>query len=237
MPDLDTLTFLSLGVLIGARHALDADHLAAVTTILSRDPCLKKGGLVGLAWGVGHGLTVVGAGLVLIGLGVTIPPAVAQTIEFAVGLMLVGLGLSLGLKMSRDGWHAHGHEHDGGRHWHLHRHHESVVHDHDHHHWMRLSVRPFLVGACHGLAGTAALGVLVASAVVSFGGAALYLVAFGLGSVLGMIVIALAVSVPLVMSPAFGRQAQTALQGLASVGSIGLGLFIMTDIVLSGSRF
>ncbi len=237
MPDVDTLTFLTLGVLLGARHALDADHIAAMTTLLSREPCLKTSGLIGLAWGVGHSLTVVGAGLVLIAFEVTVPAAAAQAIEFAVGLMLVGLGLSLGVRMINDGWHVHGHEHDGTRHWHLHRHHETTVRDHDHHHWMRLSVRPLLVGMCHGLAGTATLALVVASAVSSFGGAAVYLVAFGLGSVMGMMVTALAVSVPLVMSAALGRQAQTVLQGLASVGSVGLGLFIMAEIALNVPPF
>lgn len=230
MPDLDALTFLTLGVLLGARHALDADHIAAVTTILSRDPCLKTSGLIGLAWGVGHSLTVVGVGLVLIAFKVTVPQPVAQAIEFAVGLMLVGLGVSLGLRMIRDGWHFHGHEHDGTRHWHWHRHLETTVHEHAH--WMRRSVRPLLVGMCHGLAGTATLALVVASAVSSFGGAALYLVAFGLGSMLGMVLTALAVSLPLVMSAALGRQALTALQGVTSLGSIGLGLLIMAEIGL-----
>ena len=98
---------------------------------------------------------------------------------------------------------------------------------------MRLSVRPLLVGMCHGLAGTATLALVVASAVASFGGAALYLVAFGLGSVLGMVLTALAISVPLVLSPAVGRRAQATLQGLASLGSIGLGLFIMAEIAFT----
>lgn len=235
MPDLDAFTFLTLGLLLGARHALDADHIAAVTTILSRNPCLRTGGLIGLAWGVGHTVTVVGIGLVLIGWEITIPQTVAQALEFAVGLMLVGLGLSLGVRVIRGGGHVHDHEHDGTRHWHWHRHRDPTVHDHDH--WMRLSLRPLFVGMCHGLAGTATLVLVVASAVPSFGSAALSLVAFGLGSVLGMILTALAVSVPLVMSAALGRQAQTALQGLAGLGSIGLGLFIMAEIALSPRPF
>ncbi len=231
MPDVDALTFLTLGVLLGARHALDADHLAAVTAILSREPCLKTSGLIGLAWGVGHTLTVVGVGLVLIAFEVTVPPPLARAVEFAVGLMLVGLGLSLAVRMIRDGWHAHEHVHGGTRHWHAHRHRETTDHEHDH--WMRLSARPLLVGMCHGLAGTATLALLVASAVSSFGGAALYMVAFGLGSVLGMILIAMVVSLALVMSAGLGRQAQTALQGLAGLGSIGLGLFIMAGTWLN----
>ena len=98
-------------------------------------------------------------------------------------------------------------------------------------------VRPLLVGMCHGLAGTATLTLVVASSVASFGGAALYLIAFGLGSVIGMLLTAPAISVPLVMSAKVGRRAQTALQGLASVGSIGLGIFMMADIASSVSAF
>lgn len=230
MPNLDALTLLGLGMLLGARHALDADHIAAVTTILSREPSLKTSGLIGLAWGVGHSLTVVGVGLVLISFGVTVPAPVTQAIEFGVGLMLVGLGLSLGLRLVRDGWHAHGHEHDGTRHWHWHRHRLGETRTHAHVHWVRLSRRPLLVGMCHGLAGTATLALIVASAVSSVGGAALYLVAFGLGSVVGMMLTALAIGVPLVCSAAMGHRAHAVLQGLAGVGSVGLGLFIMADI-------
>ena len=98
-------------------------------------------------------------------------------------------------------------------------------------------MRPLLVGMCHGLAGTATLALVVASAVSSFAGAALYLVAFGLGSVLGMILTALAVTVPLVMSAAASRHAQTALQCLAGLGSIGLGLFIMAETGLTVRPF
>lgn len=235
MPDVDASTFLALGLVLGARHALDADHIAAVTTILSRDPCLRTSGLIGLAWGVGHTVTVVGVGLVLIGFEITIPQPVARALEFAVGLMLVGLGVSLGVRMIREGWHAHGHEHDGIRHWHLHRHREPTIHEHDH--WMRVSVRPVLVGMCHGLAGTATLALVVASAVSSLGGAVLYLVAFGLGSALGMVLTAVAISVPLVMSAAAGRKAQAAIQGLAGLGSVGLGLFIMAEIGLTVRPF
>lgn len=235
MPNSDALTFLTLGFLLGARHALDADHIAAVTTILCRAPRLATSGLIGLAWGVGHGLTVVGVGLLLIAFGVTLPPRFAQALEFAVGLMLVALGVSLGGRVIRGEWHAHGHEHEGTRHWHLHRHEKSTLHEHHHEHWMQRSLRPLLVGSCHGLAGTASLALVAASSAASVGGAVLFLAAFGLGSVLGMMLTAFAISVPLVLSAAVGQRAHRVLQAVASLGSIGLGVAIMAEILL-GSR-
>ena len=106
----------------------------------------------------------------------------------------------------RDRWHLHTHEHDGAHHVHLHRHQEQD--DHHHPHWMRLSVRPLCIGMVHGLAGSAALLLIVLSTVQTLGQGILYITVFGIGSIIGMVLIGLLVSIPLVLSATYGGRAR-----------------------------
>src|SRR5688500_14174545 len=105
MLDFEFLTILGFGFLLGARHALDADHLAAVSTILSKRPCLRTSGFIGLCWGFGHTLMLLLVGVAVILLKVTIPESVAQTLEFGIGIMLVVLGSSLAWSIYQERWH------------------------------------------------------------------------------------------------------------------------------------
>ncbi len=235
MPDLQYATFLGLGFLLGARHALDADHLAAVSTILSDRPDLRTSGLIGFCWGCGHTAVLLLVGLAVIGLKITIPDRVAQALEFGVGVMLVLLGGSLAATLFRERWHVHAHQHDGRSHLHLHRHSRQA--DHAHVHWLQVSLKPLAVGMMHGLAGSAALMLMVLSAVRTAWEGAVYILVFGLGSVIGMVLVGIAISLPLVFSASFGRQAQATVQGLASLGSIGLGLAMMIRIGLGDGFF
>ena len=225
MFDADFLAILGLGFLLGARHALDADHIAAVSTLLSTRPSLHTSGFIGLCWGLGHTFTLLMVGLAVIFLKVAIPLPVAQMLEVGVGVMLVVLGGSLAWTIYRDRWHLHTHEHDGAHHVHLHRHQEQD--DHHHPHWMRLSVRPLCIGMVHGLAGSAALLLIVLSTVQTLGQGILYITVFGIGSIIGMVLIGLLVSIPLVLSATYGGRVQTLMQGLASVGSVALGIMII----------
>lgn len=235
MPDLQYITFLGLGFLLGARHALDADHLAAVSTILSDRPNLRTSGLIGFCWGFGHTAVLLAVGLAMIALKITIPERVAQGLEFGVGMMLVLLGGSLAMTLLREQWHIHAHQHDGHRHLHLHSHNRQTGHEHGH--WLQLSMKPLLVGMVHGLAGSAALMLMVLSMVRTVWEGVAYILVFGLGSIFGMVLVGVAISLPLVFSASFGRQTQAAVQGLASLGSIGLGLTMMIRIGLSGGFF
>lgn len=230
MPQGELLSLIGLGLALGARHALDADHVAAVATLLSRSPDLRLSGFIGLWWGFGHTVMLVAAGLSIITFGIAIPPRLTQVLEFAIGLLLVGLGLSLAAALRRDRWHPHGHEHAGAWHGHLHSHRRGPDHVHDH--VWRLSVRSLAVGLCHGLAGSATLVLLVVSTVESTWMAALYLLAFGVGSLVGMVVVALAISAPMVWSGRLGGIVPAVVQGLASVASIGVGLAIMLEVGL-----
>ncbi len=228
MPDTELLTMVSLGFVLGLRHALDADHIAAVSTVLAQRPSLRASGLIGLSWGVGHTLILLLVGAAVLILGVTIPPAFSLAAEFGVAVMLVLLGLSLAIQLVRERWHLHAHDHDGERHLHFHSH--RVRKDHDHAHWMRRSFRPLLIGMAHGLAGSAALVLLVMSTMRGAAGGLLYIAVFGLGSILGMMLLGLAMSLPVIWSFSFGRPAYLALQGLASAGSVALGLSMMVRL-------
>lgn len=235
MLDAQFLTILGLGFVLGARHALDADHLAAVSTILSKRPSLQTSGFIGLCWGLGHTLMLLLVGIVVILLKVTISESLAQTFEFGIGVMLVLLGGSLAWSIYQKEWHLHAHDHDGERHLHLHSHQENE--SHRHHHWMHLSVRPLLIGLAHGLAGSAALMLMVVATVQTMWQGILYIVIFGIGSIIGMVLLGLLISVPLVFSAALGRRVQHVVQGLAGLGSIVLGITMMVRIANAAFSF
>ncbi|MEW6544411.1 MAG: urease accessory protein [Nitrospirota bacterium] len=235
MSDAHLITLLGLGFLLGARHALDADHLAAISTILSERPSLRTSGFVGFCWGFGHTAVLLLIGSAVILLQVTIPERVAQAFECAVGLMLVLLGISLAVRLVRERWHLHAHRHGGETHLHLHSH--RLHPDHGHDHWLRLSLRPLLVGSVHGLAGSAALLLVVLSAVRSPWEGVAYILCFGAGSIAGMMVLGLLISLPLVLSASLGSRVLAVVQGLASLGSVGLGATMLVRLGLGGSPF
>lgn len=225
MPDLQFMTMLGLGFLLGMRHALDADHVAAVSTMLAQRPDLRRSGFIGLCWGCGHTAVLLVVGLAVLALKITIPDAVAQAFESVVGVMLVTLGLALAVMLYREQWHLHAHEHAGARHVHLHSH--RLGEDHVHRHVWRDSLPPLLVGMVHGLAGSAALMLVVLSAAHTFWGGIAYILLFGIGSILGMVVLGAFISLPFLFSVPFGRSVHVAVRGFASVGSIGFGLAIL----------
>jgi hypothetical protein len=231
MPDAEVLTILGLGFVLGLRHALDTDHIVAVSTILARRPSVRASGMIGFSWGLGHTLVLLLVGAVVLVLRVEIPESLALAAEFGVGVMLVVLGSALAVKLSKERWHLHTHEHNGERHLHFHSHRQ--IADHRHPHWLRDSIQPLCIGMAHGLAGSAALLLVVLSTAKSIMAGFFYIAVFGVGSILGMILIGLTISVPVLWSLSVGRRVFLAVQGLASLGSIGLGIAIMLRIILS----
>jgi len=215
------LAILAIGFLLGIRHATDPDHVIAVSTIVSRERSLLKAGLIGILWGVGHTLTITAVGAAIILFGLAIPTRVGLTMEFCVGMMLILLGV-LNLTgvtqwMSRrfspvhpptTGEHAHIHAHAGKMHLHRHthapggQHHgESVAPPR----WIRRifggmglyqALRPLFVGIVHGLAGSAAIALLVLSTIQQPRWGVLYLLIFGLGTIAGMMFITAAIALP-----------------------------------------
>ena len=222
MPVHPSLSFLLLGFLLGVKHALDADHVVAVSTIATEHRSLKRSCAVGFCWGVGHTAVLLAAGLVVLGLHRAIPHDAARLFEAGVGVMLVGLGLSVGWALLRERVHVHAHTHeDGTGHLHVHSHLEG--HGHAHLHRYRLEYKSLAVGMFHGLAGSAALLLFVLSTVRSLTEGMLYILAFGTGSIAGMVLLGAVLSVPFVLTPARLVRAHLALRALAGLASVSLG--------------
>ncbi len=215
---------LAFGFVLGMRHSLDADHLVAVSTIVSRGRSLWASSIAGAFWGMGHATSLFVAALAVILLRLTISPAAALSIEFAVGLMLVLLGLDVLRRLARGELrvHSHSHRHGGSEHAHLHVHEEpltSAVASHHH-----VGGRSFFVGIVHGLAGSAALMLFVLTTIASPWVAVLYVLVFGLGTILGMLAMSSLIGLPIALASRFVPQAVGAIQLTAGLGSIGFGL-------------
>lgn len=222
------LTLLSFGFLLGLRHALDADHLAAVSTVLAERPSLRASGAVGLWWGIGHTLTLLIVGSIVLAWGLRIPERFEFIAEFGVGVLLILLGGTLALKLYRERWHVHSHHHDGERHVHLHSHQMQV--DHRHRHWTIDLIRPLCIGMAHGLAGSAALMLIILSTTQELGPGLLSIAVFGIGSIVGMMAIGLTISLPLVCSLTISRRIFVGLQGFASVASVCVGVWLLVKL-------
>jgi len=194
-------TLLVLGFLLGMRHAMEADHVAAVATLASRSRNRSDAVAQGAIWGLGHTITLFVACSVVLFVDTLIPQRVAQSLNAVVGLMLIVLGLDLLRRMRRDRVHFHVHHHDEGAvHFHAHSHvGETRPHTshHDHGHPRRFPLRALCVGMMHGLAGSAALILLALGTVTSPGMGLIYVGLFGLGSIGGMAFLSLVISVPL----------------------------------------
>ncbi|HEV8714245.1 MAG TPA: urease accessory protein UreH [Candidatus Binatia bacterium] len=183
------LATLGLGLLLGLKHAFDSDHLIAVSTIVTRERSPWRSLWVGLFWGIGHTFTLLMVGLMVLGLKRQIPPPIGLSLECLVGFVLIGLGLSTLYDCWRKRIHAHSHVHAGAPHTHFHTHADSPAHQHPHP--VRLGLKPILIGMVHGLAGSAALMLLVLAAIPSQALGVVYIAIFGCGSVIGMGLISL----------------------------------------------
>jgi ABC-type nickel/cobalt efflux system permease component RcnA len=234
MTEFPLWTTLTLGFVLGLRHALDADHLAAVSTFVTEERSLLRSSLIGVSWGLGHT-----AALLVFGLGVAafrfaLTPRFSQFLEFLVGCMLVLLGGNVLYKLAKGrALHVHTHAHDGGPHTHLHMHAAAAGHDHPHQHrTLRLGGRPFVVGVVHGLAGTAALMMLVVSAIPSLWLAAGYILIFGVGSIGGMTVMSLLMSVPLALAAQRLKLVERLIRLAAGLFSLVFGLYLVWEVGL-----
>ena len=224
---------LGLGFVLGMHHALEADHIAAVSSIAARRT--EVGDIVkhGLTWGLGHTLTLLAFAGIAILLGHAIPEAFARPIETGVGIMLVGLGAHVLWRLWRDRVHFHPHVHaDGTIHLHAHSHAgESLSHarsSHAHVHADGFRWRTLLVGLMHGMAGSAALLLLTASQAPSAAIGLGYVALFGVGSMIGMGALSAVIAVPLVVSARWLSLANSGLQG--AVGAITMAIGVSTII-------
>src|SRR6266576_1944216 len=227
---------LGLGFLLGMQHALEADHIAAVSSIAARRTHLGDIVKHGLTWGLGHTLTLfVFAGAAIL-LGRAIPEHFARPLETAVGIMLLGLGAHLLWRLWRDRVHFHKHRHDDGTvHIHAHSHAgETVAHvraAHAHAHGFRW--RTLLVGLMHGMAGSAALLVLTVSQASSPAVGLGYVALFGVGSMIGMGALSTVIAEPLVVSARSLTWANRGLQGAVGLATVAIGIMTVVETVLA----
>jgi ABC-type nickel/cobalt efflux system permease component RcnA len=237
------LGILGMGLLFGIKHATEADHIAAVGAIVSEQGGLSRALLIGGLWGTGHTLAILLAGILVVGLRLTIPEPIARGLEFCVALMIIALGgaaLTRALR-NRPGLHVHRHAHASHRHAHLHFHDPDTGHLHGReaadrlhadHTLGHVGYKPLLVGMMHGLAGSAALTLLVLAQIRSVVLGLTYLLVFGAGSIGGMALMSLVISLPFTAAasrPMLGR----ALQVAAGAVSLGFGLFYAWSQVTS----
>lgn len=249
------LAILFFGFLLGMRHATDPDHVIAVSTIVSRERSLSKAALIGALWGLGHTVTILFVGAAIILFNLTIPPRVGLTMEFAVGLMLILLGILNLTGVSRwmsekfspahphlTGEHAHIHEHASHVHYHWHAHQPEAQHHSDsltEPKWMTSpftklgwfhTLRPFFIGIVHGLAGSAAVALLVLASIRDPRWGVLYLLIFGVGTIAGMILITTAISLPFSFAGTRFAWLNRGLITGSGLLSLGFGLFIAYHI-------
>jgi len=245
------LAIILLGFFLGMRHATDPDHVVAVTTIVSRERTMLHATLIGALWGLGHTLSILAVGAALILFKLTIPPRLGLGMELCVGLMLILLGiLNLTgvlrramewITIRRLGSGAHSHFLSGR--W--------MVHTHDEdggtllmesfsmlgwtpQWWKQLGLfhvlRPLVVGIVHGLAGSAAVALLVLTTISRPSWAIGYLLIFGLGTVTGMMLITAAIAIPFAYSMQYFVRLNRGLAVASGFVSVAFGLFLCYQI-------
>lgn len=242
------------GFLLGMRHATDADHVIAVTTILNRSRRFIHGTVIGAIWGLGHTVTVLVVGTLIIVFNIVIPPPVGLAMEFTVAIMLIALGILnlTGVMRSVSERFTppaplHGHDHA-----HLHAHEsEPELHGHEHAHlhghgrdpgllatfgWFQLA-RPLVVGLVHGLAGSAAVALLVLATIQDPTEALVYLVIFCLGVAAGMAVLTTAIGLPFLVSRSRSERINRWLTIGSGVLSLGFGIYLAYQIGIVDGLF
>jgi sulfite exporter TauE/SafE len=215
------LAILGLGFFLGLRHALDVDHLAAVSTIVSQRRSLWRSALVGVVWGIGHTTSLLVVAIAVIALHADISPALARLLELGVAIMLMALGVRLLATVLRGGAiHVHVHEHAGHAHVHPHVH-APYAPDHDHGPSHR---RPFFIGLVHGLAGSGTLMLAVAATIGDPLLAIAYVAIFGVGSIGGMAITSTLFAIPMLVTTRRFAGATRWVCGGAAIASVLVGL-------------
>ena len=200
---------LALGFILGIRHATDSDHVAAVSTIVSREQSLRGAASIGLLWGLGHTLTLLLVGGAILAFGIVVPPRLGLGLELSVAIMLVVLGAVNVASFLRS---SHPHSHDADR----------------RRTWRRL--RPLCVGGVHGLAGSAAVALLVLGSAPEVWLGTVYLLLFGAGTILGMLIITSALAMPLAAAASRFERVHGLLAIGTGIASVAFGTLLVYEI-------
>jgi len=205
------LSVVVLGFLLGMRHATDADHVVAVATIVSRARVMRTAAWIGAQWGIGHTVTIMLVGAPIILFNWAVAPRVGLAMELAVGVILVLLGL------------------------------RNLAPHHHHRHidekslrtWLPSSGGPsvFLVGVVHGLAGSAAVALLVLTTIRDATWAIAYLLVFGLGTVAGMVMVTTAIAIPLAGARSCSARTHSYIRTATGLLSFGFGVFLVATLL------
>ncbi len=225
-----TFAILGFGFLIGLRHATDADHLAAVGTIVSERKSLWSSTLIGGVWGLGHTISLFLAGIFVLLLNFEISEQTARILEFGVGIMLTFLGLNVLRKLLKGGkLHFHKHEHGAKEHVHPHIHENAQTDEPHTHHGLKFSPRALVIGMIHGLAGSGGMMLLYLPTIETQTLKLLYIIIFGIGSIGGMMLMSFLVGLPFHLTAGRFNRFNYLLQSVAGLVSIAFGLLIIYE--------
>jgi sulfite exporter TauE/SafE len=212
-------SILLLGFLLGIKHAIEPDHVIAVSTIASQSKNIRRSVFAGVYWGIGHTATLFIFGMFLIIAKNTITNTVALSLEFIVGIMLFTLGLSSIFSLLKQHNHLHTHPHTS-----------TEIKENG-----RAHIKSFMIGLVHGLAGSAAMVLLTMSTVSNAWQGALYILIFGCGTVVGMLCFSTVIGLPFILTS--GKQFNKHLNNLAGLISILFGLYYMYQIGVNKGLF
>lgn len=193
-PEQSAPAVLLIGFLFGLYHAIEADHLAAVSTIVSEHKNMFAASIIGGFWGIGHTISLFAVGALVVFVKVQISERTEGILEGIVGIMLILLGLNAIRKIfTADKVHLHSHDHNGHKHTHIHAH-EKAAPPTSHH---RFAPRSIIVGMIHGLAGSAGLMLILLPTISSPLLGLIYILIFGVGSIAGMVIMSVFMGLPL----------------------------------------
>jgi high-affinity nickel permease len=228
---------LVVGFGLGVKHAIEPDHLAAVSTIVGGRKNLWSASLVGGLWGIGHTAALLIAGVLVMAFQLQISERTGLLLEMLVAMMLIGLGIEALRKVWLGGQiHWHTHRHGGISHAHPHVHDNGQVHgqmepsSEKTHHGLKIGARPLVVGLVHGLAGSGALMLLVLSTISSPAVGTLYILVFGAGSIGGMMLMSTLIGLPFHLTANRFARAELILRGGTGLFSLAFGLFLFYRI-------
>jgi hypothetical protein len=210
---LSALSAAVLGFLLGLKHATDADHVVAITTIVSRERSFRRAAWIGGLWGIGHSLTVFLVGGALVLFRIAMPPRIGLALEFGVALILIMLGFN----NLRPAGPVEPHSHDVPARFN--------------------GIRPLVIGIVHGLAGSAAAALLVLAAIPDTVYALAYLFIFGIGTIAGMTLITALLAVPSVYAAGSVVRLQRGIRFAAGALSLAFGIFVARAIIVDGGLF